>query len=237
MQIYPAIDIRGGRCVRLYKGDYNQETVYGDSPLAMARHFVEQGATWLHMVDLDGAKDGHPVNGEHVLEVKQSLDVNVEIGGGIRREEDIAYYLAQGVDRVILGSSAIADPAFVKRMLATYGQQIVIGIDARAGYVAVEGWQQTSAVTAVDLALELVEAGAGAFIFTDISKDGTLSGPNIAAIRQLADVTNREVIASGGVSTLADLEALAAAQVPGAIIGSALYKHAFSLAEALEVVS
>lgn len=237
MQIYPAIDIRGGRCVRLLKGDYNQETVYGDSPVAMARHFINGGATWLHMVDLDGAKEGRPVNAQYVLDVKRTLDVRVEVGGGVRREEDIQYYLTHGVDRVILGSSAIADPDFVKRMLAAYGEQIVIGIDAREGYVAVEGWLKTSEVTATDLALELVKAGAGAFIFTDISKDGTLSGPNVAAIRQLADMTEREVIASGGVSTLADLEALKSAGVPGVIIGSALYKQAFTVAEAIEVVT
>lgn len=237
MQIYPAIDIRGGRCVRLLKGDYAQETVYGDSPLAMARQFANDGATWLHMVDLDGAKAGEPVNDDHVLQIKQALDVHIEIGGGIRSEQAVCDYLDAGVDRVILGSSAIADPDFVKRMLAMYGERIVIGIDARDGYVAVDGWLKTSEVTATDLALELIKAGAAAFIFTDISKDGTLAGPNIAAIQQLAEVTQKEVIASGGVSTLEDLRALQSAGVPGAIIGRALYTGAFTVADALKVVT
>lgn len=238
--IYPAIDMRGGKCVRLLQGDYNKETVYGDSPFDMAKRFADDGAEWIHMVDLDGAKAGHRVHDDHVLRVANELPVNVQVGGGIRTEEDVRYYLENGVDRVILGSSAISDPAFVKKMLGEFRGQIAIGIDARDGYVAVEGWQQTSEVKATDLALELVEAGAEVFIFTDISKDGTLSGPNVDAIASLAKATNKEVIASGGVSELQDVETLAdrsAEGVGGAIIGKALYTGKVSLTDALKKVT
>jgi phosphoribosylformimino-5-aminoimidazole carboxamide ribotide isomerase len=238
--IYPAIDMRGGKCVRLLQGDYNQETVYGDSPFDMAKQFVEQGADWIHMVDLDGAKAGKRVNHEYVLQVAKELSAKVQIGGGIRNEEDVAFYLDQGVDRVILGSSAISDPDFVKKMLKQYGEKIAIGIDARDGYVAVEGWLKTSEVTAEKLALELKEHGAEVFIFTDISKDGTLSGPNVEAIVQLAEATGKEVIASGGVSQLSDLEVLSESKekgVGGAIVGKALYTNQFSLSDALRKVN
>jgi phosphoribosylformimino-5-aminoimidazole carboxamide ribotide isomerase len=238
--IYPAIDMRGGKCVRLLQGDYNQETVYGDSPFDMAKQFVEQGADWIHMVDLDGAKAGKRVNHEYVLQVAKELSAKVQIGGGIRNEEDVAFYLDQGVDRVILGSSAISDPDFVKKMLKKYGEKIAIGIDARDGYVAVEGWLKTSEVTAEKLALELKEHGAEVFIFTDISKDGTLSGPNVEAIVQLAEATGKEVIASGGVSQLSDLEVLSESKekgVGGAIVGKALYTNQFSLSDALRKVN
>ncbi|HET7522039.1 MAG TPA: 1-(5-phosphoribosyl)-5-[(5-phosphoribosylamino)methylideneamino]imidazole-4-carboxamide isomerase [Bacillales bacterium] len=237
--IYPAIDIRGGKCVRLLQGDYNKETVYADSPFAVAERFQQQGAKWIHMVDLDGAKKGTPVNAEHVVHVKNDLGVKVEIGGGIRTKEDVARYLEAGVDRVILGSSAISEPAFVKDMLSSYGSRIAIGIDARDGYVAVEGWTKTSKVKADELALQLIRHGAETFIFTDISKDGTLAGPNVTAISELARVTGKEVIASGGVSSLADLKALHAhsdAGISGAIVGRALYTKAFTVAEALKAV-
>ncbi|RBW71200.1 1-(5-phosphoribosyl)-5-[(5-phosphoribosylamino)methylideneamino]imidazole-4-carboxamide isomerase [Bacillus taeanensis] len=238
--IYPAIDMRGGKCVRLLQGDYNQETVYGDSPFDMAKQFVEQGADWIHMVDLDGAKAGKRVNHEYVLQVAKELPAKVQIGGGIRNEEDVAFYLEKGVDRVILGSSAISDPDFVKKMLKQYGEKIAIGIDARDGYVAVEGWLKTSEVTAEELALELKEHGAEVFIFTDISKDGTLSGPNVEAIVKLAEATGKEVIASGGVSQLSDLEVLSESKekgVGGAIVGKALYTNQFSLSDALRKVN
>ncbi|TLS38553.1 1-(5-phosphoribosyl)-5-[(5-phosphoribosylamino)methylideneamino]imidazole-4-carboxamide isomerase [Pseudalkalibacillus caeni] len=235
--IYPAIDMRGGKCVRLLQGDYNQETVYGDSPFDMAKAFYEQGAEWIHMVDLDGAKEGKRVNDTEVLRVAKELPVKVQIGGGIRTEEDAEFYLKQGVDRIILGSSAISNPDFVKKMLAKYGEKIAVGIDARDGYVAVEGWLKTSKVKAVDLGKELAEHGAEVFIFTDISKDGMLSGPNTNAIAELGRETGKEVIASGGISSLDDLEELKArgSNIGGAIVGKALYTKKFTLTEALEV--
>lgn len=236
--IYPAIDIRDGNCVRLIQGDYNQETVYGNSPLDMARRFVQSGAEWIHTVDLDGAKAGHRVNHEHVIAIAKGLDAKVQVGGGIRTPEDVAAYLDNGVDRVILGSSAIKDPDFVKAMLKKYGgEKIAIGIDARDGYVATEGWLETSKVTAEALGIELAKHGAEVFIFTDISRDGMLSGPNTSAIRELAVATGKEVIASGGVSKLDDLTELKLFEkdgIGGAIIGKALYTNQFTVEEALE---
>ncbi|MDR0138722.1 1-(5-phosphoribosyl)-5-[(5-phosphoribosylamino)methylideneamino]imidazole-4-carboxamide isomerase [Metabacillus idriensis] len=238
--LYPAIDMRGGKCVRLIQGDYAKETVYGDSPYEMAKVFADKGAKWIHMVDLDGAKAGKRVNDKHVLEVAEKLNVNVQIGGGIRTEEDVEYYLSNGVSRVILGSSAISNPDFVKKMLAKYGSKIAIGIDAKDGYVSTEGWIETSTVKASDLGVELAAAGAEVFIFTDIATDGMLSGPNIEAVRELAKATGKDVIASGGVSSLNDLVELAAFQkegVAGAIVGKALYTNQFDLAQALEEVA
>lgn len=235
--IYPAIDMRDGKCVRLVQGDYNKETVYGDSPLEMAKRFVEDGATWIHMVDLDGAKEKKRINHEHVLQVKKELDVSVQIGGGIRTEDDVAFYLEQGVDRVILGSVAVNEPEFTKKMLAKYGgDRIVIGLDARDGYVATNGWLETSSVKATDLGVELARYGAEIFIFTDIAKDGMLSGPNTEAIAHLAEVTGKKVIASGGVSSLEDLAELrqyADKGINGAIVGKAIYTKKFTLKEAL----
>lgn len=236
--IYPAIDMRGGKCVRLVQGDYNQETVYGDSPFAMAKSFVEDGASWIHMVDLDGAKAKERVNHEHVVRVAQQLDVKVQIGGGIRTADDVAYYLDRGVDRVILGSVAVNDPEFTKEMLAKYGgERVAIGLDARDGYVATEGWLETSEVKAVDLGKEMARFGAEVFIFTDISRDGMLTGPNIEACANLAEATCKQVIASGGVSKLDDLTELrkyVSRGVTGAIVGKALYTKQFTLKEALK---
>lgn len=237
--IYPAIDIRGGKCVRLFQGDYNQETVYGDSPLAMAEQFQEQGAAWIHLIDLDGAKERKRVNHEHVVQIAKELDVSVQVGGGIRTEADVYYYLEHHVQRIILGSSAIQNPDFVKDMLKQYGSKIAIGLDARDGYVAVDGWLETSEVKAVDLGRELVNYGAELFIFTDIAKDGTLAGPNVAAITKLAEATGQQVIASGGISELADIDALLQESekgIEGAIVGKALYTKQFTLQEALQKV-
>lgn len=237
--IYPAIDMRGGKCVRLLQGDYNKETVYGDSPFDMAQAFVNDGAEWIHMVDLDGAKVGKRVNDEYVIQVAKKLNAKVQIGGGIRTEEDVAYYIENGVDRVILGSAAISNPAFVKKMLQFYKEKIAIGIDAKDGYVATEGWLQTSSVKATELGVELANAGAEVFIFTDIATDGMLSGPNLEAVANLASVTGKQVIASGGVSSLADLKALSELVdegVCGAIVGKALYTNQFTVREALQEV-
>jgi phosphoribosylformimino-5-aminoimidazole carboxamide ribotide isomerase len=234
--LYPAIDMRGGKCVRLLQGDYNQETVYGDSPFDMAKQFSEQGAEWIHMVDLDGAKDGKKVNHEHVLRVAKELPAKVQIGGGIRSMEDISYYVDAGVDRVILGSTAVSNPEFVREALQRYGgSRVAIGLDARDGFVATEGWLETSHIMAVDLAKRLVEEGAETFIFTDISKDGMLQGPNVEAIGELARITGKEVIASGGVSSIIDLVSLKKDErnISGAIIGKALYTGRFTLSDAL----
>ncbi len=235
LTIYPAIDMRGGNCVRLLQGDYDKETIYGDSPFGMARGFAADGAEWIHMVDLDGAKDGQRVNDRFVIEAAQQLNVKVQIGGGIRSEEDILHYLENGITRVIIGSIAVSNPEFAIEMIKKYGEQIVVGIDAKNGYVATHGWLTTSEVKAIDLSKRFADAGAETFIFTDIATDGTLSGPNIAAVCEMAKVTGKTVIASGGVSSLADLSALNAEGVKGAIVGKALYENRFTLKEALAI--
>lgn len=234
--IYPAIDMRGGNCVRLLQGDYDKETIYGDSPFDMARAFAADGAEWIHMVDLDGAKDGKRVNDRFVIEAAKQLKVKVQIGGGIRSEEDILHYLENGITRVIIGSIAVSNPEFAIEMIKKYGEQIVVGIDAKNGYVATHGWITTSEVKAVELSKRFADAGAETFIFTDIATDGTLSGPNIAAVCEMSRVTGKNVIASGGVSGLEDLRALNAEGVRGAIVGKALYENRFTLKEALDEV-
>ncbi|WP_243290336.1 1-(5-phosphoribosyl)-5-[(5-phosphoribosylamino)methylideneamino]imidazole-4-carboxamide isomerase [Bacillus sp. FJAT-47783] len=237
--IYPAIDILGGKCVRLLQGDYEKETVYGNSPFEMAKRFVKEGATWIHIVDLDGAKAGHRVNHEHVFQIAKQLPVKVQVGGGIRTEEDVEDYLQNGIDRVILGSAAISNRPFVEKMLAKYGEKIAIGIDAKDGYVSIEGWLQTSEIRAVELAEALVEKGAKVFIFTDIATDGMLSGPNIDAVLHVAKKTKAAVIASGGVSSLADLKQLnmyVQDGVSGAIVGKALYTNRIRLRDAIKEV-
>ncbi|WHY76827.1 1-(5-phosphoribosyl)-5-[(5-phosphoribosylamino)methylideneamino]imidazole-4-carboxamide isomerase [Neobacillus sp. WH10] len=236
--IYPAIDMRGGNCVRLLQGDYEKETIYGDSPFNMAQSFAAAGAEWIHMVDLDGAKDGKRVNDRFVIEAAQKLsNVNIQIGGGIRSEEDILHYLENGIDRVIIGSIAVAKPEFAIEMIRKYRGKIAVGIDAKNGFVATHGWLDTSKLKAVELGKRFADAGAETFIFTDIATDGTLAGPNITAVCEMAEVTGKNVIASGGVSSLADLKALSAAEgISGAIVGKALYENRFTLKEALEEV-
>ncbi|MEH7413739.1 1-(5-phosphoribosyl)-5-[(5-phosphoribosylamino)methylideneamino]imidazole-4-carboxamide isomerase [Neobacillus drentensis] len=236
LTIYPAIDMRGGKCVRLLQGDYDKETIYGDSPFEMAKSFAAAGAEWIHMVDLDGAKDGKRVNDRFVIEAAQNLDAKVQIGGGIRSEEDILHYLENGVDRVIIGSIAVSNPEFAIEMIEKYGAKIAVGIDAKNGYVATHGWLDTSSVKAIELGKRFADAGAETFIFTDIATDGTLAGPNIDAVWELAEVTGKNVIASGGVSSLADLQAIAKKGIRGAIVGKALYENRFTLKEALEEV-
>jgi len=236
--IYPAIDMRNGKCVRLEQGDFDKETVYGDDPYEVAREFSDKGASWIHMVDLDGAKEGSRKNAEHVLRAAKELPSHVQIGGGIRSEEDVRFYLDQGVDRVIIGSLAVRDLELTKSLLRNYGERIVIGLDARDGYVSTAGWLESSQIQAVDLGRELAEAGARTFIYTDIAKDGMLSGPNVKEIVRLADETKVNVIASGGIQGLSDLEILKNYQgrhVIGSIVGKALYTDRFTLSEALEL--
>lgn len=234
--IYPAIDIRGGKCVRLFQGDYAQETVYGESPQDVATQWVEQGAAWLHLVDLDGAREGSPVHQELICAIARQAGVPVQVGGGIRTLRDVEAYLEGGVSRVILGTAAIENRPFVEEALARWGKQIAIGLDCRKGYVATRGWLTTTGVKAEELAVALVQLGAETFIYTDISRDGTLTGPNVDEIRALAQASGKHVIASGGVSTVDDLLVLsryAAEGVSGAIVGKALYTGAVQLAEAM----
>ncbi|ELK47975.1 1-(5-phosphoribosyl)-5-[(5-phosphoribosylamino)methylideneamino]imidazole-4-carboxamide isomerase [Halobacillus sp. BAB-2008] len=236
--IYPAIDMRGGKCVRLEQGDFAKETIYGENPFEVAKEFAEAGASWIHMVDLDGAKAGSRKNAEYVIRTAEELDCRVQIGGGIRTEDDVRYYLDKGVDRVIIGSLAVSDTEATKQLLKKYGGRIAIGLDARNGFVSTAGWLEQSKVRAVDLGKELAEAGAETFIYTDIAKDGMLSGPNTEEIARLAVETGVNVIASGGIKGLDDLTELkeySDKHVVGSIIGKALYTNQFTLREALEV--
>ena len=239
IQIFPAIDMRGGKCVRLFKGDYAQETIYGDSPFDMAKSFADAGATFIHMVDLDGAKDGERVHAKDVVRVAKELPLRVQIGGGIRTEEDVAFYLDQGVDRVIIGSLAIREPELVASFIEKYGaERIVIGLDAKDGMVATHGWVETSNQTAIEVGQYFANKGAKHFIFTDIATDGTLQGPNIEANEALARATGANIIVSGGMSSLADIQAVKEAAktttIAGVIIGKALYTGQFTLEEALK---
>lgn len=239
IQIFPAIDMRGGKCVRLFKGDYAQETVYGDSPFDMAKSFADAGATFIHMVDLDGAKDGERVHAKDVVRVAKELPLRVQIGGGIRTEEDVAFYLEQGVDRVIIGSLAIREPELVASFIEKYGaEHIVIGLDAKDGMVATHGWLETSNQTAIEVGEYFASKGAKHFIFTDIATDGTLQGPNIEANEALARATGANIIVSGGMSSLADIQAVKevakSTTIAGVIIGKALYTGQFTLEEALK---
>lgn len=239
IQIFPAIDMRGGKCVRLFKGDYAQETIYGDSPFDMAKSFADAGATFIHMVDLDGAKDGERVHAKDVVRVAKELPMRVQIGGGIRTEEDVAFYLDQGVNRVIIGSLAIREPELVASFIEKYGaERIVIGLDVKDGMVATHGWLETSNQTAIEVGQYFASKGAKHFIFTDIATDGTLQGPNIEANEALARATGANIIVSGGMSSLADIQAVKEAAktttIAGVIIGKALYTGQFTLEEALK---
>ncbi|MBY9078972.1 1-(5-phosphoribosyl)-5-[(5-phosphoribosylamino)methylideneamino]imidazole-4-carboxamide isomerase [Paenibacillus sp. HN-1] len=234
--VYPAIDIRNGKCVRLLQGDYNQETVYGESPLEMAKSWESQGGEFIHLVDLDGAKAGHPVNVELIGSIAKGVQVPVQVGGGLRTLEDVEKLLSLGVIRVIIGTAAINDRAFTESVLAKYGSKVAIGIDARNGYVATHGWLNTSEVLATELAKELASKGAETFIYTDISRDGMMQGPNIEGIIAMAQASGKSVIASGGVTSQDDLVRLRAhsdSGIGGAIVGKALYTGNIKLPEAL----
>jgi phosphoribosylformimino-5-aminoimidazole carboxamide ribotide isomerase len=239
MDVIPAIDLLEGRCVRLYQGDYARSQVFDEDPVAIARQWAEQGASWLHLVDLDGAKLGHPVNLQAIQAIVQAVDISVQVGGGLRSRQQVMELLALGVRRVILGTVAIEQPDLVRELCQEFPQQILVGIDARDGKVATRGWQSTSEVLAIDLAQRMTDAGAAAIIYTDIHRDGTLQGPNLDALRELASAVALPVIASGGVSSMTDLLSLLALEsvgVTGVIVGRALYTGDVLLKEALRGV-
>ncbi len=232
MLILPAIDLRGGQCVRLRQGDYARETVFGD-PAAIARRWVDQGATYLHLVDLDGARQGQPVNGDGVRRILQAGGVPCQLGGGIRTKDHIREVLGWGIDRVVLGTSALQDPAWCEAMCRTFPGKVALGIDARQGRVAIRGWQETSDRTALDLARQAAAWPLAALIYTDISRDGMLEGPNVEATAEIATAVAVPVIASGGVTTLEDIGLLARRGLAGCIIGRALYEGRIDLAAAI----
>jgi phosphoribosylformimino-5-aminoimidazole carboxamide ribotide isomerase len=236
MIILPAIDIRGGKCVRLVQGDFDKETVYDEDPIAVARRWESMGATHLHVVDLDGAREGHPVNDEVVKSIAQSVHLLVEVGGGIRDEATVRSYLDAGVGRVILGTAAAVNRVLARLLFREFGARIAVGMDARKGRVSISAWEKDTHFKVTELGEHLVAAGCPRFIFTDISRDGTLTGPNLAALSEFARAVRVPVIASGGVSTLQDLRILgqlAPIGIEGAIIGKALYDGRIKLQDAL----
>jgi len=238
MILYPAIDLKDGACVRLYKGDMDKATVFGDDPAAQALSFVKAGCEWLHLVDLNGAFAGKPVNAAAVEAILAATDVPAQLGGGIRDMATIEAWLDKGLARVILGTIAVRDPALVREAAKAFPGQVAVGIDARDGMVAVEGWAETTDVTATDLARQFEDAGVAAIIYTDIDRDGAMQGPNVAATAALANAVSIPVIASGGVSSLDDLRALknSGAALDGAISGRALYDGKIDLAQAVALL-
>ncbi|MBQ7670098.1 MAG: 1-(5-phosphoribosyl)-5-[Clostridia bacterium] len=237
MKIFPAIDLYGGKAVRLFKGDYDKMTVYSDEPAEVAREFARLGAKFVHVVDLEGARDGETPNFDTVLRIKNASGAFVEIGGGIRTEETVEKYLAAGIDRVILGTAAIEDSDFLRSCLDKYGEMIAVGADLKDGFVAVRGWKEVTSVTADDFFEMLSEYGVKNVICTDISKDGAMQGTNRTLYKELSDKYDIDITASGGVSTLDDVKALAAMGLYGAIIGKAYYTGAIDIREAIEVAN
>ncbi len=238
MQLYPAIDLRDGRCVRLYQGDFARETVYGDDPVAQARLFADAGSGWVHVVDLDAARTGEPLNRAVVAAIAAGVSARVQTGGGVRDELAAASLLESGVERVVLGTAALEEPALVRRLAATHPGRIAVGLDARDGEVAVRGWVEGSGSSVVEVAEAFDDAGVAAVVVTQIGRDGTLAGPDLDGLAEVLAATDLDVIASGGVGTLDHLRALAALDVDGrrlagAIVGRALYEGAFTIDEAL----
>ena len=235
MRLYPAIDMINGQCVRLVQGDYSQKVTFSKDPLAVALRWQEQGGEFIHLVDLDGARSGDMPNFDTVCRIAQELQIPVEIGGGIRDMHAVAKYLEHGVNRVILGTAAIKNPGFVKEAVREYGHRIVVGVDAKDGMVAVSGWEEMSQVSALSLAKRMEEIGVCTLIYTDIATDGMLKGPNLSAMKEMAEYVSIDVVASGGVSSLEDLEQLKRTGVEGAIVGKALYTGHIQLADAVAI--
>ena len=230
IDIFPAIDLIGGRVVRLYQGDYDKETVYSDDPCAIARGFVEAGAKYLHLVDLDGARDGTTANFESIEAIAKQNGLYIEVGGGIRSEERIERYLSLGVSRCILGTIAVKNFAFTAEMARKYGDKIAVGVDARDGYVAINGWKELSTETGLDFCRRLRDAGVKTVIYTDISRDGAGKGTNLEVYEALSQIKGLRVTASGGVGSMEEIAALEAMGVSAAILGKAIYSGALDLA-------
>jgi len=239
MKLYPAIDLKDGQCVRLVRGEMDQATVFSDNPGAQAKAFEEAGAEWIHVVDLNGAFAGKAINADAVSSIISSVDAKVQMGGGIRTLENVAFWLERGLSRVILGTVALRDPELVKQACKEFPGQIAVGIDAKDGFVAVEGWAEVSEITALDLALKFEDAGVSVIIYTDIARDGAMQGPNTEATAALAKALSTPVILSGGVSSMDDLHEIkkaAASGIEGVISGRALYDGRIDVAEAIKVL-
>ncbi len=235
MQILPAIDLKGGRCVRLLQGKADQETVYSDDPVAVARKWCDLGGERLHVVDLDGAFEGEPRHLDVAIRIAAQVGCLVELGGGIRTDETIAKALDGGIERVVIGTRALSSPDWLRDVAARYAGRIVAGIDARDGKVAVKGWTEVSEIDAIDFGRTVADCGVRAVIFTDIATDGMLTGPNVEAMRRMADAVSVPVIASGGVGSLDDIRELSSLPIEGIIVGKALYDGRLDLAAAIEI--
>lgn len=237
MHLFPAIDLRGGKVVRLYQGDYSQQTTYGDDPLQQAKAFADAGATWLHLVDLDGVKTGTLAHRDVIHEICQQTQLKVEVGGGVRSEATIDALLHIGVTRAVVGTAALRNWNWFEKLMGnpTYRGRLVLGLDAREGRLAVDGWEQTTQTTATEIAARVTDWPLAAIVYTDIATDGTLEGPNIEQTRAVCEVTNVPVVASGGVGTLNDLRELRELPLQGAIIGRSLYENKINIGEALAV--
>ena len=233
MQIWPAIDLRGGKCVRLQQGDYNRETVYGEDPAKMAQRWVEEGADCLHLVDLDGAKDGSLKNREAIAAILRTVDIPCEVGGGIRDEAAIQELLDLGLSRLVIGTKALREPDWFAAMCRKFPEKLVLGIDAQEGMVATDGWLEVSTTSAIDLAKTYEHLPIAALIYTDIATDGMLAGPNVEAMRAMKQAVKLPVVASGGVTTVEDVQRLTQAGLDGAIVGRALYEGRLSVKEAV----
>lgn len=235
LHLYPAIDIKNGQCVRLTQGLFDNVNVYSDSPASQAMHWVEKGAPFLHLVDLDGALAGRSVNAEAIRAITSAVSVPVQLGGGIRTMENIETMMELGVYRVIIGTKAVENPAFVDEAIQKFGaEHIVVGVDAKNGMVATAGWGTVSSVEALELCRRMEGMGVKTIVYTDISRDGMMQGPNVEMTKKISDAVNIDIIASGGVSCMSDLDAVEAAGIHGAIIGKALYEKKIDLAEAVE---
>ncbi len=235
MQIWPAIDLLGGKCVRLQQGDYGRETVFSDDPVAQALAFQQAGAKHLHLVDLDGARDGRPTNRAVIREIVFAVDMQCELGGGVRSQAIIDDLLALGLDRLVLGTAALKNAAWFREMCVAYPEQLVLGIDARDGFVATDGWLETSSVRATELADQFLDVPLAAIVYTDIATDGMMQGPNVLEMTRMQQHVSVPVVASGGVTTIDDVSELAAAGLAGAIIGRALYEGTIDLAAAIKL--
>ena len=239
MILFPAIDIRDGRAVRLTQGDYDRETAYEDDPVVAARRWADAGATWLHVVDLDGARAGEPVNLDHVRRIVAGVSIPVQLGGGLRDSKKVEEAISAGAERVVLGTAAVRDPDLAEAIASAHGDRVVAAVDARAGQVAAEGWTEPSGIGPADLASKLAERGVRRFIYTPVEVDGTMEGPDTESLREVAAATDAELIYSGGVGSLDHLRALADLGLPnleGVIVGRALYEGRFGIAEAQAIL-
>lgn len=237
MEVIPAIDILDGKCVRLFQGDYDKETVFSDYPIDIAKRWESYGAQRLHLIDLDGAKNGKPINQSTIVEISQSVDIPIQVGGGIRDFRTVEKYIQDGIDRVIVGTAAVRDPDLISRTIEIFGgESVMVSIDAKDGVVAVDGWIKSSKISVFDLMDDIVDTGLKRFIYTDISRDGTLSEPNYGSIEDILEYSPMKMLAAGGISSIDDLNKLKIIGVEGAIVGRAIYTGDIVLSEVFDTI-